>query len=301
MTPDAPRDSLTRYAPLSGLAVFVLFAVGNLLWSIDIPATDAPGGELASFYEDRSTQIIVGASLSIVAVVLFVWFSALLRDRLEARTRRARCLAADRGVRRRDPRLHSRPRGRDDQHGGRAAGGERRRHQPRRGPGLLRHLPGPRLQRRRRRPGDADRRHRRRVTMRGSQILPRGLAVPALILSVTPAGPGRGPVDAAARDPAAPALQHPALPAQQRRPEEAGRYGARRRCAPPERPPSGFSSCSLPCFEPAAWRVSCAVSASSWPVCDSWPSVFRRSSPATSTALPSPPFRRSCRRPRIRR
>ena len=83
MSGDVPRDSLTRYAPLSGLAVFVLFAVGNLLWSIDIPATDAPGSELAAFYEDRSTQIIIGASLSIVAVVLFVWFSALLRDRLE--------------------------------------------------------------------------------------------------------------------------------------------------------------------------------------------------------------------------
>jgi hypothetical protein len=78
-----PRDSLARYAPLSGLAVFVLFAVGNLLWSIDIPATDAPGGERAAVDEDRSTRIIVGASLSILAVVLFVWFSALLRDRLE--------------------------------------------------------------------------------------------------------------------------------------------------------------------------------------------------------------------------
>ncbi len=79
----AARDSLTRYAPLSGLVVFALFAVGNLLWSVGIPATDAPGSELAAFYEDRSTQIIVGASLSIVAVVLFVWFSALLRDRME--------------------------------------------------------------------------------------------------------------------------------------------------------------------------------------------------------------------------
>ena len=79
----APRDSLTRYAPLSGLVVFALFAVGNLLWSINIPATDAPGTELAAFYTDRSTQIIIGASLSILAVVLFVWFSALLRDRMD--------------------------------------------------------------------------------------------------------------------------------------------------------------------------------------------------------------------------
>jgi hypothetical protein len=83
MSAKPASDSFTRYAPLSGLAVFALFAVGNLLWSINIPATDAGGAELATFYEDRSTQIIVGASLSILAVVLFVWFSALLRDRLE--------------------------------------------------------------------------------------------------------------------------------------------------------------------------------------------------------------------------
>ncbi len=83
MTAGAPRDSFSRYAPLSGLAVFVLFAVGNALWSIDIPATDAPGSELVGFYEDRSTQIIVGASISMLSIVPFVWFSALLRDRLE--------------------------------------------------------------------------------------------------------------------------------------------------------------------------------------------------------------------------
>jgi hypothetical protein len=83
MSGGATRDGLTRYAPLSGLAVFILFAVGNLLWSIDIPATDAPGAEIASFYEDRATRIVVGASLSILSIVLFVWFSALLRDRLE--------------------------------------------------------------------------------------------------------------------------------------------------------------------------------------------------------------------------
>jgi hypothetical protein len=83
MSAGGPRDSFMRYAPLSGLVVFALFAAGNLLWSIDIPATDATGAELAAFYEDRSARIIAGAGLSILAVVLFVWFSALLRDRLE--------------------------------------------------------------------------------------------------------------------------------------------------------------------------------------------------------------------------
>ena len=76
-------DALTRYAPLSGLLVFVLFAAGNGLWSLDIPATDAAPAALAEFYDERSTRIVVGASLSMVAIVLFVWFSALLRDRLE--------------------------------------------------------------------------------------------------------------------------------------------------------------------------------------------------------------------------
>jgi hypothetical protein len=79
----SPADALIRYAPLSGLAVFVLFAIGNGLWSFDIPATDAGGTELVEFYDERSTRIVVGASLSMIAIVLFVWFSALLRDRLE--------------------------------------------------------------------------------------------------------------------------------------------------------------------------------------------------------------------------
>lgn len=74
---------MSRLAPLSGLTVFVLFGLGNAIWGIDIPATDAPPAELVDFYEDRSTQIVVGATLSILAVVLFVWFGAVLRDRLQ--------------------------------------------------------------------------------------------------------------------------------------------------------------------------------------------------------------------------
>jgi hypothetical protein len=76
-------DALARYAPLSGLVVFVLFAIGNGIWSLDIPSTDASPVELVDFYEERSTRIIIGASLSILSIVLFVWFSSLLRDRLE--------------------------------------------------------------------------------------------------------------------------------------------------------------------------------------------------------------------------
>jgi hypothetical protein len=83
VSPGRHRDALARYAPLSGLAVFVLFAIGNGLWSLDIPSTDAGARELVEFYDDRSTRIVVGASISMLSIVLFVWFSALLRDRLE--------------------------------------------------------------------------------------------------------------------------------------------------------------------------------------------------------------------------
>ena len=64
--------------------MFVLFAVGNLLWSDRHPGDRRPRRRApppsTKTARPRSSS---GASLSIVAIVLFVWFSALLRDRLE--------------------------------------------------------------------------------------------------------------------------------------------------------------------------------------------------------------------------
>jgi len=62
----------------------VLFAVGSGLWSFDQPEVGAPAREVLHFYTDASTEIIVGASLSLLAGALFVLVAsgarAILRE-----------------------------------------------------------------------------------------------------------------------------------------------------------------------------------------------------------------------------
>ncbi len=74
--------SVTRLAPLAGLAFIVLFTIGNGIWGLDQPTRDAGAAEILSFYEDTSTRIVIGGSLSAISVFFLVWFGAVLRDRL---------------------------------------------------------------------------------------------------------------------------------------------------------------------------------------------------------------------------
>ena len=75
-------DRLDRYAPLSGVAFVLLFAVGNALWAFEQPAVGADPGEIVDFYEDTSTGILIGGSLSLLSIGLLVWFGSILRDAL---------------------------------------------------------------------------------------------------------------------------------------------------------------------------------------------------------------------------
>ena len=68
-----------RVTGLAGLAVAVLFSVGNALWAFDQPEAGAPSREIVAFYTDTSARIIVGASLSLLAAALFVVFASGLR------------------------------------------------------------------------------------------------------------------------------------------------------------------------------------------------------------------------------
>ena len=65
-----------RVTGLAGLAVAVLFSVGNALWAFDQPEAGASSREIVAFYTDTSARIIVGASLSLLAAALFVAFCA---------------------------------------------------------------------------------------------------------------------------------------------------------------------------------------------------------------------------------
>jgi hypothetical protein len=77
-------DSLSRLAPLSGVMTVVLFGAGNAIWGFEQPPRDAGTEELISFYEGTSIEILIGGTMSIIAVLFFPWFGAVLRERLVA-------------------------------------------------------------------------------------------------------------------------------------------------------------------------------------------------------------------------
>jgi hypothetical protein len=68
-----------RVTGLAGLAVAVVFGAGNALWAFDQPAAGAPAREIVAFYTDASARIVAGASLSLVAIAVFVLFASGLR------------------------------------------------------------------------------------------------------------------------------------------------------------------------------------------------------------------------------
>ena len=77
-------DRIAKLAPLSGLATVILFGAGSAIWAFDQPDRDAGTDEVVSFYEDTATEILIGGTISLVAILFFVWFGAVLRDRLIA-------------------------------------------------------------------------------------------------------------------------------------------------------------------------------------------------------------------------
>jgi hypothetical protein len=72
-------ESARRYAGLSGIAVAVLFGTGNAIWALGMPSGGTPVAEVVDFYRDRADRIVVGASLSLLAIAAFVVFAAALR------------------------------------------------------------------------------------------------------------------------------------------------------------------------------------------------------------------------------
>jgi hypothetical protein len=68
-----------RLVGVSGAASFVLFAAGNALWVFDQPMADASSAEVHAFYSDASDRIVAGASLSLIAIALFVVVATGLR------------------------------------------------------------------------------------------------------------------------------------------------------------------------------------------------------------------------------
>jgi hypothetical protein len=68
-----------RYAALSGILVAVLFGTGTALWAFEMPEPSASAAEVVDFYRNTSGRIVAGASLSMVAIAVFVLFVSGLR------------------------------------------------------------------------------------------------------------------------------------------------------------------------------------------------------------------------------
>src|SRR6202041_1746556 len=85
MSATAEREMGTRRTTgVMGLAVAVLFAGGNALWALEQPEAGASAHQIVSFYQSASDRIIAGASISLLAGALLVFFASgvrtLLRD-----------------------------------------------------------------------------------------------------------------------------------------------------------------------------------------------------------------------------
>jgi hypothetical protein len=71
-----------RLTWIAGLAAAVVFMVGSGMWALDQPTAGASAEEIADFYSDASTRIVIGGSLSLVAIALFTIFASGVRSML---------------------------------------------------------------------------------------------------------------------------------------------------------------------------------------------------------------------------
>ncbi len=68
-----------RQAGISGITVAVLFGVGSAIWALDMPEDGSAVIDVIDFYRDTADRIVIGGSLSLLAIAAFLWFAAALR------------------------------------------------------------------------------------------------------------------------------------------------------------------------------------------------------------------------------
>jgi len=69
-----------RWAGLSGVGTAVLFLVANALWALEQPGPGASGPRLLHFYGELSGRIVAGALLSLISIAMLVVFASALRS-----------------------------------------------------------------------------------------------------------------------------------------------------------------------------------------------------------------------------
>ena len=57
-----------------------MFAVGNAIWALDMPEDGTPVPEVVDFYADTADRIVIGGSLSLLSIAVFLVFGAAIRQ-----------------------------------------------------------------------------------------------------------------------------------------------------------------------------------------------------------------------------
>jgi hypothetical protein len=69
-----------RQAGLSGVAAALLFAAGNAIWALGMPEDGTAVPEVVEFYGDTADRIVIGGSISLLSIAVFLLFAAALRN-----------------------------------------------------------------------------------------------------------------------------------------------------------------------------------------------------------------------------
>ncbi len=64
-----------RFLPLSGSVFVIVALVAVIGFAGDVPESNAPGAEVASFYDDEQTQQVIGAFLWVASIPFLVFFA----------------------------------------------------------------------------------------------------------------------------------------------------------------------------------------------------------------------------------
>ena len=68
-----------RIAGISGIAGALMFGVGSAIWGLDMPQGGTPVAEVLEWYDDTADRIVIGGSLSMLSIAVFLLFAGAMR------------------------------------------------------------------------------------------------------------------------------------------------------------------------------------------------------------------------------
>ena len=68
-----------RIAGISGIAGALMFGVGSAIWGLDMPQGGTPVAEVLEWYDDTADRIVIGGSLSLLSIAVFLLFAGAMR------------------------------------------------------------------------------------------------------------------------------------------------------------------------------------------------------------------------------